>query len=402
MPLSSDSTVAVCGAGSMGAGIAQVASAAGHHVIVLDRDEAALERGRATVAKGADALLSRGKIDAAAADALQSRIHWTLEAGDLKPAALVIEAIIENADVKRDLFAALEGVVEADAILATNTSTLSVTELAAKLKRPGRFLGLHFFNPAPVMKLVEVVSGVNTDAAAAEASLELMLTWGKKAVFARDVPGFIVNRVARPFYSEGWRAFEEQAMEPASLDHLYKACAGFRMGPMELGDLIGHDINWIASKSVFDAYHGRTRFRPSLAQGALVAAERLGRKTGAGVYEYGEGAEKPEPSFAPEAASKARDLRFGPAAAALSAMAGAAPGEAVLDGLPSDAASIDGAALLMARGKSAWAEAAALGRPVALIDWVRSPAETAVFGYAASDDTADAAARAFAARCGKR
>ncbi|VAV92746.1 3-hydroxybutyryl-CoA dehydrogenase; 3-hydroxyacyl-CoA dehydrogenase, partial [hydrothermal vent metagenome] len=320
-----ETRIGVCGAGAMGAGIAQVAAQAGHNVVVLDRDDAALARGRESLQKGAAALLKRGKIDAAEADALVSRVSWTLDVGALAGAGLVIEAIVEDAAIKHALYVQLESVMDSSAVLATNTSSLSVSSLAEGLARPPQFLGLHFFNPAPIMKLVEVVSGVDSDPAIAAAARALMQRWGKVAVNARDVPGFIVNRVARPFYGEGWRALEEDAGDAATLDFLYRDLAGFRMGPLELGDLIGHDINSAAAQSIFDAYDGRTRFAPSPAQARLVAAGRLGRKSGRGVYDYSDDAEKPAPNFVETDRQSAPGmLAVGPDTAALQSLLKAA------------------------------------------------------------------------------
>ena len=236
MKFSPEDLIAVCGAGAMGAGIAQVAAQAGHNVVVTDTNEEALARGKASIEKGAAALLKRGKIDEREAQALCDRVSWTLDVNDLSAAHLVIEAIIENPEIKQQLFNKLENSLCDNAVIATNTSSLSVTDLAQTLKKSRRFIGLHFFNPAPVMKLVEVVSGEESDPAIVDASLSLMREWGKVAVNARDVPGFIVNRVARPYYSEGWRAYEDGATNAATIDFLYRDLAGFRMGPLELGD----------------------------------------------------------------------------------------------------------------------------------------------------------------------
>ncbi|MEM8985853.1 MAG: 3-hydroxyacyl-CoA dehydrogenase [Pseudomonadota bacterium] len=399
---SSSSLIGVCGAGAMGAGIAQVAAAAGHVVFVLDRDAAALDRGRAAVAKGAAALLKRGKIDATEADALHSRITWTTSSKDFASVDLVVEAIVEKSDVKTALFQDLEEIVGEGAVLATNTSSLSVTRLAADLKRPQRFLGLHFFNPAPVMKLVEVVSGAATDPEIAAAAFALMESWGKIPVHARDVPGFIVNRVARPFYGEGWRALDEGAADAATLDYLYRALAGFRMGPLELGDLIGHDINFEAAQSVFHAYFGRTRFAPSLAQGALVAAGRLGRKTGRGVYAHGADAAMDEPKFLSVSGSSSLSVPIGSEAPELKALLSAAGVSAGEDAALGDRLDIDGVGVAFSNGHTAAARAAAAGRPFAVIDWMRDPAAAEVIAFAASDEKAREAALALAALVRKK
>lgn len=365
----------------MGAGIVQIAAQAGHRVIIFDQVEDALARGRATIASGLSALVKRGKISQTDAAAISARCAWTLDILDFSDTGLVIEAIVEDAEVKRALFQRIEETVSESAIIATNTSSLSVTSLAAGRKNAARYMGLHFFNPAPVMKLVEVISGAETDSALAASALALMTAWGKTAVMARDVPGFIVNRVARPFYGEGWRALEEGAADAATLDFLYRDLAGFRMGPFELGDLIGHDVNTAAAKSVFDAYFGRTRFTPSLMQGQLVAAGRLGRKSGCGVYSYTEET-KPQPRFAAEPAPN-KDL---------SLLEKARRGERI---------DFDGAIVMSSDGRPASLVAADAGKPAVVIDFIRDCAAATAIAFAASDDRADGAALKFAARSGK-
>jgi len=291
----SEALVAVIGAGTMGAGIAQVAAAAGHEVVVVDAAEDALERGRATVAKGLGGLIRRGKLDEAGKAAVEGRIVWSTDLARTAPAALAIEAIVETIEAKRSLFALLADLLGPDAILASNTSSLSIAALAEGLPRPERFLGLHFFNPVPVMKLVEVVAHPATDPAIAEAASALMRRWGKHPVAVRDVPGFIVNRVARPYYAEAFAALGE-GMDPTTIDHALTAAGGFRMGPLALADLIGQDVNYAVACSVFEAYEGQTRFRPQDSQRALTENGRLGRKTGGGVHDYS--AELPAPRFA--------------------------------------------------------------------------------------------------------
>lgn len=286
-------SVAVIGAGTMGAGIAQVAAAAGHPVLLYDAAEGAAEKGKARLAKGLQALIAKGRMAAPEAEALLARIRPVGGLADLAPAALVIEAIVERLDVKQGLFRELEGIVAADTVLASNTSSISITAIAATLDRPDRMVGMHFFNPAPVMKLVEVISGLATDPEVADATLQTAKAWGKVAVPARSTPGFIVNRVARAYYGEALRLTEEGVADPATLDAIMTGGAGFRMGPFALMDLIGHDVNYAVSASIFDAYYQDPRFRPSILQLELVNAGRLGRKTGRGFYDYAEGATKP-------------------------------------------------------------------------------------------------------------
>ncbi|MEX0644547.1 MAG: 3-hydroxyacyl-CoA dehydrogenase [Parvularculaceae bacterium] len=401
--MNSRTIVGVVGAGSMGAGIAQIAAQAGHAVIVVDQDELALARGRDAVAKNVAAIVKRGKLADDDARALTGRIRWTIDAADLASAGLVIEAIVENAEVKQSLFSKLERTLGAGAVIATNTSSLSVTALARGLARPERFLGLHFFNPAPVMKLVEVVSGAATDPAIAKSAVDLVKSWGKEAVEAKDVPGFIVNRVARPFYGEGWRALEEGAADAATIDFLFRDLAGFRMGPLELGDFIGHDINYTAAKTVFDAYRGKTRFTPAAAQGRLVAAGRLGRKSGAGVYDYKEGAPQPAPNLEEGAQVAAVAIRVSPAAKSISALLSSAGAKSSPDSeVPHDCALIGGAAVKFCDGGSARAEATAYGRPAAILDWMRDPAAASSIAFAASNEEAAQGAQALAAACGKK
>jgi len=287
--------VAVIGSGTMGRGIAQLAAAAGHGVLLFDSLPGAAERGKAAVVSDLGRLVARGRLDEGEAAAIAGRIEVCDALESLKPSALVIEAIYENLEAKRALFGELETIVAPDAILATNTSSLSVTAIAAKLERPGRFAGMHFFNPAPVMKLVEIVSGLASARGTLDRLHAIARDWGKTPVDARSTPGFIVNRVARPYYAEALRLLEEQVADPATLDALMTEAGGFRMGPFALMDLIGHDVNYAVSRSVFDAYYGDPRFRPSITQLEMVDAGWLGRKTGRGFYDYRDGAARPTP-----------------------------------------------------------------------------------------------------------
>ena len=292
--LSTDSLVAVIGAGAMGAGIAQVAAQAGHPVKLYDNREGASAQAIDKIGAQLEKLVARGKFTAEQREGVLSRMTPVDNIEALADAKLVVEAIVENLDVKRSVLATLEELCSDDCILASNTSSLSITSLAANAKVPGRVVGMHFFNPAPIMKLVEVVSGLATDPAVAETVYDTSLAWGKKPVYTRSTPGFIVNRVARPFYAESLRLLQEQAADCATLDALMRDAGGFRMGAFELTDLIGHDVNYAVTCSVFDAYYGDFRFQPSLIQKELVDAGRLGRKTGHGFYDYSEGAERPQ------------------------------------------------------------------------------------------------------------
>lgn len=289
-----DSKIVVVGGGAMGSGIAQIAAQAGYPVTIIEVADAAIERSRAIVAKGIEQLVKRGKINPDEANAVQALICWNSSLEAAVNADLVIEAIIEDEGAKKELFARLETVVGPTTILASNTSSLSIEGLASGLQYPDRFIGLHFFNPVPAMKLVEVIPGPATDPALSPVLIALVKDWGKRGVLVRDVPGFIVNRVARPVYAEGFVAFAEE-IAPVTIDHVLKECGGFRMGPLELADLIGHDVNYTVAESVFAAYDGKTRFRPQPAQRELVEKGQFGRKTGAGFYDYA--SPLPEPDF---------------------------------------------------------------------------------------------------------
>lgn len=285
--------IGVIGAGTMGSGIAQVAAQAGHSVVLWDMRKESVDRAITGLRATMDKLVGKGKFSREEADTLLGRITPATELKDLAGCGLVIEAIIEDLGVKKKLFAELEGLVAADAILASNTSSLAITAIGAACKRPERVIGLHFFNPAPVLPLVEVVPGMVTAAELPARCSELMRAWGKSPVVCKDTPGFIVNRVARPFYGESLRIFEEGIADMATIDHALKSVGGFRMGPFELMDLIGNDINFAVTSSVWKAFFNDQRYTPSLTQQRQVESGRLGRKTGQGFYGYGEGVEKP-------------------------------------------------------------------------------------------------------------
>lgn len=283
--LSEVAVVGVIGAGTMGAGIAQVAAAAGHTVFLFDAKEGAavqaLLKLEAQLGKRVDA----GKLTAEDAQALVSRIRPADALSAVSGAAIVIEAIVECIELKRLLLAQLEQIVSDEAILASNTSSISITALGRDLRNPRRLVGMHFFNPVPVMRLVEVISGAATERAAANAVAQLATQWGKDAIFARSTPGFVVNRVARPFYAEALMLLQERAASPEQIDEALRA-AGFRMGPCELMDLIGHDVNYSVTESMFAANYFDRRFTPSLVQKDLVEGGLLGQKTGCGFYVY--------------------------------------------------------------------------------------------------------------------
>ncbi|CAN7724919.1 3-hydroxyacyl-CoA dehydrogenase PaaH [Duganella sp. LjRoot269] len=288
--LDKDRVVAVIGSGAMGAGIAQVAAVAGYTVKLYDTRPEAVAKAISDIAAALNKLVTKERISAVDCAAAIARLHAAVTLADVADAALVVEAIVENLDVKRKLFAELETLVADDCILATNTSSISVTAIAAQLRVPARLTGMHFFNPVPLMALVEVISGLATDAAVAQTVYDTAAAWGKNPVHAKSTPGFIVNRVARPFYAEGWRLLNEQAADAATIDAVMRDCGGFRMGPFELMDLIGHDVNFSVTQSVFSAYFNDPRFTPSVLQQEMVNAGFLGRKSGRGFYSYGEAA----------------------------------------------------------------------------------------------------------------
>jgi len=291
-PSLSFAKVLVVGAGIMGAGIAQVAAQAGHRVYLMDAREGAARQACAKLRESLDALLAKGKFTQVQVDGILALIEPVDSLPDAADVGLVIEAIVENLDAKRALFADLEALLGADCVLASNTSSLSITAIAKGLRDPSRVVGMHFFNPVPLMKLVEVVSGLQTAPSLAQAIFELSKAWGKVPVHARSTPGFIVNRIARPFYAEALALMHEQSARPEVIDACMRAI-GFRMGPCELMDLIGHDTNFAVTQAVYAANFFDKRYTPSLVQSALVDGGMLGRKSGRGIYDYAAGSKPP-------------------------------------------------------------------------------------------------------------
>ena len=276
--------VAVVGAGTMGAGIAQVAALAGHRVKLLDLRPGAAQTAIDQIANSLAGLVDKGRLSAEDRSSTLARLIEVKRLPDLADAALVVEVIVEELSVKQTLVRELEGIVWSQAVIASNTSSISITAIANGMKHPQRLVGMHFFNPVPLMKLVEVVSGAETDPDVAQAVFDTAKRWGKTPVHARSTPGFIVNRIARPFYAETLAMLQEQAAAPAVLDALARG-AGFRMGPCELMDLIGHDVNFAVTSSVFNANFGDRRYAPSPVQKTLLDGGRLGRKAGKGFYD---------------------------------------------------------------------------------------------------------------------
>jgi len=355
--------IVVIGAGIMGAGIAQVAAQAGHPVKLHDARPGAAAQAKARLQTTLDGLVAKGRLTAESAAAALGRIMPIEQLPQADGARIAIEAIVEDLAAKRALFRELEALLGEDALLATNTSSISVTAIANGLKQPGRLVGMHFFNPVPLMKLVEVVSGLQTEPAVAAAIFELSQAWGKVPVHARSTPGFVVNRIARPFYAEALALLLEQAAAPEALDACLRG-AGFRMGPCELMDLIGHDTNFAVTKSVYEANFFDKRFVPSLVQAEMVAGGLLGRKSGRGFYAYPAGAPTlpaTEADGAARAVAAAREVTVHGSGAIADTLAGRAAAALVARGCaparqpasPWTGLEVDGARLVLTGGPSA-------------------------------------------------
>ena len=291
--------IGVVGAGAMGSGIAQVAATAGHRVVVADADGGAVRRSREGMAKSLSRDVDKGRLPAGGDATVLGRLSFVEGVTDLSPfagAGFLIEAIVERLDAKQALFGALEAVVRSDAILATNTSSLPVAAIGSVCRRPERVVGVHFFNPAPVMPLVEIVPSLATASGVVAGARALVDSWKKTTVLTSDTPGFIVNRVARPFYGESIRMYEEGIADIATIDWAMRTIGGFRMGPFELMDFIGHDVNFVVTRSVFEGLSYDPRYRPSVTQQRLLEAGWLGRKSGRGFYDYRDGTTSPAPN----------------------------------------------------------------------------------------------------------
>ena len=363
----STAPVLVVGAGIMGAGIAQVAAHAGHHVYLYDLTEGAAAKAKAKLADTLDSLVGKSRLSAEVAQATLARIEPVATLQAAATAQLVVEAIVEKLETKRSLFQQLEALLGSSAVLATNTSSISVTAIAAGLQHPGRVVGMHFFNPVPLMKLVEVVSGLQSNRAVAEAIFNLSKAWGKTPVHATSTPGFIVNRIARPYYAETLALLQERAATPQVLDACLKA-AGFRMGPCELMDLIGHDTNFAVTNSVYAANFYDKRYAPSVLQAEMVAGGLLGRKSGRGFYAYPAGAPA-LPVALHEAPNTATEVTVHGSgliadhleASATAALAAQGWGPARERSSPWVGLAIDGARLVLSDGRRAGTMAATLG-----------------------------------------
>ena len=354
-------TVAVIGSGIMGAGIAEVAASYGHPVLVYDINADAISRAIDGIRTRLESRVARGKLSAQASEQTLQRLMPVTDIHALAAADLVIEAASEQMAVKKALFAQLAEICPAKTLLTSNTSSISITAIAADLRHPERVAGLHFFNPAPVMKLVEVVSGLATSGEVVEQLSQLAVNWGKQPVRCQSTPGFIVNRVARPYYAEAWRALEEQVAAPEVIDAALRDGAGFPMGPLELTDMIGQDVNFAVTCSVFNAFWQERRFLPSLVQQELVLAGRFGRKSGQGVYSWR--SEKPAVNW------------LEPVSDTYSAMQVQRRSDGVTE--------IDGLLLIETQGETAQALANRYGQPVVVCD--RQEGDVAVIAAAASN-----------------
>ena len=288
--------VGIIGAGAMGSGIAQVAATAGHSVVLFDTKAEALSLSKSKLASVMDRLVEKGRLTSEEAQEIQKRISYADHMKALSESGIIIEAIIENLDVKKGVFSSIESLVSKDCILASNTSSLSIASIASACERSERVLGIHFFNPAPLMPLVEIIPAIQTADEITDEARNIIDSWKKITVLAKDTPGFIVNRVARPFYGEAIRILEEGIADVATIDWAMKEIGGFRMGPFELTDYIGHDVNYVVTKTVFKAFFFDPRYKPSFTQKRLVEAGRLGRKSGQGFYDYSPGAVNPKPN----------------------------------------------------------------------------------------------------------
>ena len=295
--MSTKINIGVIGAGAMGSGIAQVAATAGHEVIILDSNPDMLDRSKASLGKVLNRLVEKEKITTNKASEITQRIVYSTELHHLSNCGLVIEAIVENLKVKKQVFADLEHVVKPECVLATNTSSLSVAAIGSACQHPERVIGVHFFNPAPLMPLVEIVPAVQTKAETVSFTRSLVDSWGKITVLTKDTPGFIVNRVARPFYGEALRILEEGIADVPTIDWAMTELGGFRMGPFTLMDFIGNDINYTVTETVFHSFYCDPRYKPAFTQKRLAEAGYLGRKTGKGYYDYSKDAVKPQPSY---------------------------------------------------------------------------------------------------------
>jgi len=282
--------IGVIGAGTMGSGIAQVAAQSGHSVFLMDANTEQLDRAKSGMEKSLMKLVEKGKFTSEQKERIEVNMHYVHQLEALSNCDLIIEAIVEKMEVKHTVFSALENIVSSDCILASNTSSLSIASIGSALKKSDRIIGIHFFNPATIMPLVEIIPSVQTSNETTTQAVELIQSWGKTVVICKDTPGFIVNRVARPFYGEALRMYEEGIADFATFDWAMTHFGGFKMGPFTLMDYIGNDVNYAVTESVFQAFYYDPRFKPSFTQKRHSEAGYYGRKTGRGFYDYSENA----------------------------------------------------------------------------------------------------------------
>jgi 3-hydroxybutyryl-CoA dehydrogenase len=397
-PLPRHTPVGIVGTGTMGSGIAQVAAVAGHLVKIFDTQTGAMARAIESVKAGLRRIVARGALSEEDASATVRRIVPVISLEEFADTGLVIEAVAEDLELKREIFRDLERIVAPECILATNTSSFSITELAATLERPERFIGMHFFNPAPTMELTEIVSGLATDREIIATVTATAKAWNKIPIQARSTPGFIVNRVARPFYAEALRLLSEQGSDPVTIDELIRESGGFRMGPFELMDLVGNDINFAVTQSVFRGSFFDPRFTPSLLQQEMVQAGLLGRKSGRGFYRYGPEADRPHPTFEPHAPSPERIFLAEPqpvTEALFERLRNAFPRAShYLRAGPNQLARADDALLRLTDGKTASRIAHELRTPnVVLIDLAQDYSKAGTLAISRSDQCSDRAYR---------
>ncbi len=294
--LNINTKVGIVGSGTMGMGIAQVAATFGHNVFLYDINKDALENAKQKLINLFNRLVQKNKFTGDEAGSILNKINFVNDLNRLNECGFIVEAVTENLEVKQRLFTSLEKIVQTETVLATNTSSLSITSIASSCKDYSRIIGTHFFNPPPLMPLVEVVPGLLTSEEITGAVIKLMNDWKKIPVIAKDTPGFIVNRVARPFYGEALRILEEGIADAATIDRAMKVVGKFKLGPFELMDLIGNDVNYKVTETVFEQFYFDPRYKPSITQKRMIEANLLGRKTGRGFYDYSENAVHPEPN----------------------------------------------------------------------------------------------------------
>jgi len=393
--LDSSTVVGVIGAGSMGAGIAQLAAQSGHTVRLFDAQAGAAERALSRIDADLAGAVKKGRLDEHERAIVRSRLAAVESVDALAGCGLVVEAIVERLDAKQALFKQLESLLDAGAVLATNTSSISISAVAQGLAQPQRVIGWHFFNPPTRMKLVEVIRGVETDPALAGAMHALGKAWGKSSVDAPNAPGFIVNRVARPYYAEGLRLLGERIAEPQAIDRLLREAGGFALGPFELIDLIGSDVNLSVTESVFAATGWDTRYAPNLIQQELVRAGRFGRKSGRGFYDYRDGAKPPAAeavtagASVPEVVASAHPGLLAPL---VERLRGAGVSIVTESSLPGETLRVGGVIVALTDGRTLAERGAASPQPMLLLDLARDFSTTTVVGATGSSESLGALA----------